>query len=165
MSRTLRLLVAAAVLAVAVPAAAQAAPADDAAEGSQTIQVAWLMPGPFTGYARFPQTYLPGGVPECGDGGVQVDVYKYGTPEVQAFVDALLARGVLTSPADDARASFAPRVYWFVELVPCVTIDPGNPPGPVDPGDPGDPGDPIEPSQSPSALPARPLTAAPTYAG
>lgn len=112
--------------------AAHAAPQDDQAELSQTIQVAWLMPGPFNGYATFPQTYLPGGVPECGTGGVQVDIYKYGTDEVRALVDALVAGGVLTSPADDARVA-AGRQHWFVALEPC----PGDPTDPTDPPDTG----------------------------
>ena len=85
--------------------AAYAAPQDDQAELSQTIQVAWLMPGPFTGYATFPQTYLPGGVPECGTGGVQVDIYKYGTDEVRALVEAEVEkanRGL--APVEQVRA-------------------------------------------------------------
>jgi hypothetical protein len=160
-----------AVLAVGVPAAAQAGPEHDAAENSQTIEVAWLMPGPFRGYATFPQTYLPGGVPACGEGAVQVDVYKYGTPEVRRLVDELLARGVLTSPADDARVSPAPRQYRFVELTPCdeidpgIPVDPGDPLDPGDPADPDDPGDPVDPVMLPTALPARPIVAAITYAG
>ncbi len=110
-----------------VPAsAAHSSPQDDDAELSQTIQVAWAMPGPFRGFATFPQTYLPGGVPECGTGGVQVDVYKYGTAEVRALVDTLVAGGVLTSPADDARVA-AGRVHWFVALEPC-SGDPTDPP-------------------------------------
>lgn len=154
MRRTYRTLVAAVVLAVLAPAsAAVAAPEHDAAERSQTIEVAWLMPGPFNGYATFPQTYLPGGVPSCGEGAVQVDVYKYGTPEVRTLVQQLLAQGVLTSSADDARVATAPRVYWFVELTPCTSSDQGTRPNAVDRGDP------------PRALPARPSVAAPAYAG
>lgn len=141
---------------------AVAGPADDAAELSQTIEIAWLMPGPFRGYATFPQTYLPGGVPECGPGGVQVDVYKYGTPEVRELVDALIAGGVLNSPADDARVS-AGRQHWFVELEPCE-------------GDPGDPGDPPDTEVEsggggtpvlvlPSAQSAVPIVLLPAYAG
>ena len=157
MRRTYRALVAAFALAVVAPAsAAVAGPEHDAAELSQTIEVAWLMPDPFHGYATFPQTYLPGGVPSCGEGAVQVDVYKYGTPEVRDLVHQLLARGVLTSPADDARVATAPRVYWFVELTPC---------SPVDPGVPIDPGTPVDPGPPPTALPARPLVALPAYAG
>jgi len=162
---------AAALLAAAlvVPAtAAHAAPEDDAAELSQTIEVAWLMPGPFQGYATFPQTYLPGGVPECGPGGVQVDVYKYGTPEVRALVDALLAGGVLTSPADDARVS-AGRQHWFVDLEPCEPTDPTDPTDPVDPPDTdvegggGGPGTSVTVLPSAGAAPV--VRAAPLYAG
>lgn len=148
--------------------AAGAAPSDDAAESSQTIEVAWMMPGPFQGYATFPQTYLPGGVPECGPGGVQVDVYKYGTPEVRALVDALLAGGVLNSPADDARVS-AGRQHWFVDLEPCT------PDGPDDPGEPTPPpGTDVEsggggPGTSVKVLPAAGaapvVVALPRYAG
>ena len=151
--------------ALVVPAtAAHAAPEDDAAELSQTIEVAWLMPGPFAGYATFPQTYLPGGVPECGPGGVQVDVYKYGTPEVRALVDALLAGGVLNSPADDARVA-AGRQHWFIDLPPC---DPTDPTDPTDPPDTevnsgGGPG--ISVIVLPGAGAATPVVAVPGYAG
>ena len=163
----------AALLVLLTPAAAQAGPEDDAAELSQTIEVAWLMPGDFPGWATWPQTYLPDGVPACGDGAVQVDVYKYGTQEMRDRVAALVATGVLTSPADDSR--IATGRYRFVELEPCSPIDPGVPldpqdpgpedPGPQDPGVPTAPGGPIDPSFLPRALPARPLVVAPTYAG
>jgi hypothetical protein len=175
-SRTYRTVAAAAVLAVLGPAAAaQAAPEDDAAELSQTIEIAWLMPGDFQGWATFPQTYLPGGVPACGEGAVQVDVYKYGTQEMRDRVHALIATGVLTSPADDSR--FHTGRYRFVDLEPCSGLEPGDPLDPADPGDPGGPGDatdPVVPGASrdqgpatapPPALPARALKADPTYAG
>ncbi len=173
MRRTYRAAVAAALLALLAPAtAAQAAPEDDAAELSQTIDVAWLMPGPFQGWASWPQTYLPGGVPACGDGAVQVDTYKYGTQEMRDRVAALLATGVLRSPEDDSR--FATGRYRFVELEPCEPVGPGepqNPGNPENPGEPQGPGNPQEPGQpggptsAPPALPARPHLVSPTYAG
>lgn len=155
--------------ALAIPAtAAYAAPADDAAESSETIQVAWAMPGPYRGYATFPQTYLPGGVPECGEGGVQVDIYKYGTPEVRALVDALVAGGVLASPADDARVA-AGRTHWFIGLEPCDPVDPQLPTDPTDPDDPLLPGGPTNGDGPirvlPTALGAVPIRALPAYAG
>lgn len=165
MRRTFGTTLAVAALVLAPSAGALAGPEHDAAELSQTIEVAWHMPGPFQGYATFPQTYLPGGVPACGEGAVQVDVYKYGTPELRQRVDALLAGGVLNSPADDARFATAPRQFHFIELSPCAPVDPGEP---VDPGDPLDPGEPIDPGtpvDPPSALPARAVVLAPAYAG
>jgi hypothetical protein len=155
--------------AITIPAtAASAAPEDDAAELSETIEVAWAMPGTFQGYATFPQTYLPGGVPECGEGGVQVDVYKYGTPEVRALVDELVAGGVLASPADDARVA-AGRVHWFVALQPCDPTDPGFPEDPDDPDDPLLPGGPTNGDPPVEVLPtaqgAVPIRALPAYAG
>lgn len=172
-----------ATLALLLPAtAAHAGPEDDAAEMSQTIEVAWLMPGPFQGWATFPQTYLPDGVPACGEGAVQVDLYKYGTQEMRDRVHALVATGVLTSPEDDSRIA-AGRVYRFVELEPCEPTGPGTPtdpgtptvpgtptnPGvPTDPGRPADPTGPTDraaPTRAPSALPARAHVAVPTYAG
>lgn len=189
MRRTYRTLAATAALAVLVPATgAQADPEHDAAELSQTIEVAWLMPGPFEGWATFPQTYLPDGVPACGEGAVQVDLYRYGTQEMRDLVHELTSGGVLASPADDARVA-AGRVYRFVELEPCGPLGPGTPtdPGdPADPDDPADPGDPtgpgvpgpvsdagdvdgargtLPPADAPRALPARAHTAVPTYAG
>lgn len=107
-----------AILALMVPAAAHATPTDEA-EMSQTIWVAWQMPGPYLGYASWPQTYLPNGIPECGEGGVQMDEYKYGTDDIREKVDALLATGVLNSPADDSRV--ATRDYYFLPLEPCET--------------------------------------------
>jgi len=159
-----------ALLALAVPVAASATPTDDA-ELSQTIEVAWLMPGPFHGYATFPQTYLPDGVPECGDGAVQVDVYKYGTAEVQALVDALLAGGVLTGPEADARVS-AGREHYFVELEPCETdTEPGG--GTDNPGtDVGTGGGTVQPPATDVlsgggsvAPPATAVIAAPVFTG
>jgi hypothetical protein len=155
--------------ALVVPAtAAYAAPEDDAAEASETIQVAWKMPGTYRGYATFPQTYLPGGVPACGEGGVQVDIYKYGTAEVRALVDTLLAGGVLNSPADDARVA-AGRVHWFIELEPCDPSDPTFPDDPADPDDPDDPGTVPEDGTPvvvlPTAQSAVPIAAVPGYAG
>lgn len=147
--------------------AAHASPQDDEAELSQTIQVAWAMPGPFRGFATFPQTYLPGGVPECGTGGVQVDVYKYGTDEVRALVDALVAGGVLTSPADDARVA-AGRLHWFVALEPCPG-DPGDPTGPPETGVEGTGGTVTTVAAvTPVVVPAAgavPVAAVPRYAG
>jgi hypothetical protein len=152
--------------------AAHAAPEDDAAELSQTIEVAWLMPGPYQGWATWPQTYLPDGVPACGEGAVQIDVYKYGTAEMRTRVAALVGTGVLTSPADDSR--IATGQYRFVELEPCDPLSPGDSPdpgppaspgGPVDPSDPGDPRDRATPTVAPRAVPARAHLAQPTYAG
>lgn len=175
MNRTYRAVAAAALLVLLTPAVAQAGPEHDAAELSQTVEVAWLMPGPFQGWATWPQTYLPGGVPACGDGAVQVDVYKYGTQEMRDRVAALVATGVLTSPADDAR--IATGRYRFIDLEPCAPIGPGGPLDPDDPADPQDPGDPQRPGEvltsadsasrpaPPRALPARPFTVLPTYAG
>lgn len=159
MSRTYRAAAAAALLVLLTPAAAQAAPEDDAAELSQTIEVAWLMPGDFQGWATWPQTYLPGGVPACGEGAVQVDVYKYGTQEMRDRVAALVATGVLNSPADDSR--IATGRYRFVELEPCGPVNPGEP---QNPGQPQDPGLPTTPT-APRALPAKPHLVHPTYAG
>lgn len=171
MRRTYRAAAAVAALAVLGPAtAAHAAPEDDAAELSQTIEVAWLMPGPFQGWATWPQTYLPDGVPACGEGAVQVDVYKYGTPEMRDRVHALVGTGLLTSPEDDSR--IATGRYRFVELEPCDPLGPGGPLDPDDPVDPAEPADPgtDQPGQAggpgaPPALPARPHLLTPTYAG
>lgn len=172
-SRTYRAaLAAAATLAVlASGTSAHAGPEHDAAEMSQTVEVAWFMPGPFQGWATFPQTYLPGGVPACGDGAVQVDVYKYGTQEMRDLVDALLAGGVLTSPEDDSRiaaGNASGRIFRFVKLEPCQPVDPGKPLDPQDPGDPAPPDDVHDrrpPTHAPRALPARPHILVPTYAG
>ena len=144
-------LTALAVVALLVPAGtpATATPTDEA-ETSQTIWVAWKMPGPFLGYATWPQTYLPDGVPACGEGGVQVDEYKYGTEGIREKVHALLDIGVLNSPADDSRV--ATRQYYFVELKPC---DPGQgqvPPEVIDPVvQPGTQGTPT-PATAPTAV-------------
>ena len=176
MRRTYVARAAAVALALLLPAtAAHAGPEHDAAEMSQTVEVAWLMPGPFQGWAPFPPTYLPGGVPPGGAGAVQVDLYKYGTQEMRDRVHALVATGVLNSPEDDSR--IATGVYRFVELQPCAPTGPGVPTGPgtpTDPGAPTDPGRPSEPaapgdrtvtSRAPAALPARAQVALPTYAG
>lgn len=182
---TVAALLAAALL---VPASvAYATPEGDAAELSDTIETAWLMPGTFTGYAAFPQTYLPNGVPECGEGTVQLHLYRYGTPEVRSLVDALLAGGVLSSRSADVRIS-ANRALSFVELEPCSTDGPADPvdqpypPDPTDePTDPGYPTDeptdpstptetPIDPGQVPvevlpAATSASAVVAAPTFTG
>lgn len=171
MRRTYRAVAVAVALVVLGPAAAHAGPEHDAEELSETVEVAWLMPGPFRGWATWPQTYLPAGVPACGEGAVQVDTYKYGTQEMKDRVAALVATGVLNSPADDARISTGH--YRFVVLEPCSPLEPGNPLDPDDPGDPGDPADPGDPQVQPGgltvtpprALPARPHVAIPTYAG
>ena len=173
MRRTYRTALVAAALAVVAPAtAAHAGPEHDAAELSQTVEVAWLMPGQFQGWATFPQTYLPGGVPACGEGAVQVDVYKYGTQEMRDLVDALVAGGVLTSPEDDSRIAAGNangRIFRFVELKPCGTpVGPGTPDDPGNPGAPGvptGPGDRSTATSTPKALPARAHTMVPSYAG
>lgn len=163
MKRAYRATAAAALLVLLTPAAAHAGPEHDAAELSETIEVAWLMPGPFQGWATWPQTYLPDGVPACGEGAVQVDVYKYGTQEMRDRVAALVATGVLNSPADDSR--IATGRYRFVELEPCEPVGPGDPQDPADPQDPGRPLEPTDPTSPPRALPARPMVVIPTYAG
>lgn len=172
MSRTVGWALAAVACAVALPVgAASAAPEDDAAELAQTIEVAWLMPGPFQGWATWPQTYLPDGVPTCGDGAVQIDVYKYGTPEMRERVQALITVGVLRSPDDDSRIHTGR--YRLIPLEPCEPVVPGTPTDPGGPGHPGDPQTPADPGRptdrttrsAPTAFPARPLTAVPTYAG
>lgn len=169
MRRTYRAAAAAALVVLLTPATAQAGPEHDAAELSQTIEVAWLMPGSFQGWATWPQTYLPGGVPACGEGAVQVDTYKYGTQEMRDRVAALVATGVLRSPADDSRISTGR--YRFVELEPCDPVDPGYPQDPEDPEAPGEATTPVTPTERPGtgagprALPARAVVALPSYAG
>lgn len=163
MRRTYRAVAAAALLVLLTPAAAQAGPEHDAAELSQTIEVAWLMPGPFQGWATWPQTYLPDGVPACGEGAVQVDTYKYGTQEMRDRVAALVATGVLRSPADDSRISTGR--YRFVELEPCEPVGPGEPQNPGEPSIPSTPTDRPGTGAAPQALPARAVVVLPSYAG
>jgi hypothetical protein len=119
--RTLALGAVALGLAVAAPltvaASAQAAPS---ALPDATRVVVWKVPAGFDNRFGQPQT-LSASTTGCGD--YQVDVYRYAYPSDIAFVDHLVATGVLHNAGEDAHVFVS-----STDVVSTATCAPGTAP-------------------------------------
>lgn len=152
-----------------------AAHATEVPAPATTKTVAWVVTsGDLANRFGTPQTLFGGEVGACGQPLLQVDVYRYDTPEHIATVDALTSKGVLNSAAEDgtvwiSNVDLAPTEACAPTPEPTATptaTPPVTPPATSTPSPSTEPTKPpVAPTTKPVAStsqPTAPVTSSPT---
>lgn len=125
-----------------------------------TKTVAWVVTsGDLANRFGTPQTIYTGEVGVCGQPLLQIDRYRYDTPEHVATVDALTSKGVLNSAAEDGSVWISNTDAQPTEPCP-VTPAPTPTPEPTAPPVTPTPQPTVEPT--PTATPSTPASPTPS---